>query len=220
MIRFPYKISPSAIDYGAPYLPENQPTRVYLIRHGEVVTFQKKSFNGHHDVALTPRGILQLEEVAGRLASQPIRAVYTSDLQRSIQGGEAIAKVCSAPLYQVPALREKNFGRWEQCTAQEVADLDPKGWAEWMTDPFDTRPERGETYREVLQRVGSAFKEILKKHPGEEIAVVAHGGVNRVVLADALDQSPSALFRIEQKYAALNIIDYFKNHISVKLING
>lgn len=66
----------------------------------------------------------------------------------------------------------------------------------------------------------AAFEIILRKHAGEEVAVVAHGGVNKVLLADALGQSPTALFRIEQKYAALNIIDYFKNKVVVKLING
>lgn len=203
-----------------PRLLEDRPTRVYLIRHGEVVTFEKKSFNGHRDVALTPRGIMQLEEVAGRLADRPIRAVYTSDLQRSIQGGEAIAKACSVPLLKIPALREKNFGVWEGCTAEEITSRDFRGWAEWMADPFDCCPEGGESYREVSARAGAALKKILEKHPGEEIAVVAHGGVNRVILAEALDQPPSALFRIEQKYAALNVIDYFRNHISVKLING
>lgn len=203
-----------------PGLPESRPTRVYLLRHGEVATFERKSFNGQTDVALTPRGVLQLEAVAERLSSLPIRAVYTSDLQRSVRGGEAIAKACSAPLYRLPALREKNFGRWEGCTAQEVADRDPEGWREWSVNPFDCRPEGGETYREVLKRSGSALREILGKHPGEEIAVVAHGGVNRLLLAEALGQSDSALFRIEQKYAALNIIDYFRDHISVKLVNG
>jgi alpha-ribazole phosphatase/probable phosphoglycerate mutase len=203
-----------------PYLPEDRPTRVYLIRHGEVTTFQKKSFNGHNDVALTPHGILQLEEVGKRLSSEPLRAVYTSDLQRSIQGGKAIAKVCSVPCYQVPALREKHFGAWEGYTAQEISRRDPRCWNEWVTDPFDCRPEGGESYRDVSTRAGAALEEILKRHPGEEIAIVAHGGVNRVLLAEALGQPPSALFRIEQKYAALNVIDYFQSHISVKLING
>jgi alpha-ribazole phosphatase len=202
------------------YLPEDRATRIYLIRHGEVATFRQKTFNGQTDVTLTPRGILQLEEVAGRLSVQPIRAVYTSDLQRSILGGEAIAKACAVPLYKIPGLREKSFGAWEGCTAEEIAVRDLEKWAEWITDPFDCRPEGGETYREVSARAGAALEGILRKHPGEEIAVVAHGGVNRVLLAEALGQPPSALFRIEQRYAAMNIIDYFQNHISVKLVNG
>ncbi len=203
-----------------PFLPEEQPTRIYLLRHGEVTTFERKTFNGHTDVGLTPRGLSQLEEIAARLASCPIRAVYTSDLQRSVRGGEAIAKACDIPLFQMPELREKNFGRWEGWTAQEISRRNPGEWSIWLSDPAESRPEGGETYREVGERALSALEVILKKHAGEEVAVVAHGGVNRVLLADALGQSSSALFSIEQKYAALNIIDYFKNKAVVKLVNG
>ncbi len=202
------------------FLPEDRPTRIYLLRHGEVTTFERKSINGQTDVGLTPRGIAQLEEIASRLASYPIRAVYTSDLQRSVRGGEAIAKRCGVPLFQMQALREKNFGAWEGCNAAEISIRDPEGWSFWLTNPAESRPKGGETYREVGERALSALEMILKKHPAEEVAIVAHGGVNKVLLADALIQSPLALFRIEQKYAALNIIDYFKDKAVVKLVNG
>jgi broad specificity phosphatase PhoE len=202
------------------FLPEDRPTRVYLLRHGEVTTFERKTFNGQTDVGLTPRGISQLEEVAARLAFNPIRAVYTSDLQRSVQGGEAIAKACDVSLFQMPELREKRFGVWEGLNAQEIASRDPKGWSHWLSNPTESCPERGETYREVGERALAALSKILRNHAGEEVAIVAHGGVNKVLLADALGQSPTALFRIEQKYAALNIIDYFKNKAVVKLVNG
>lgn len=203
-----------------PFLPEDRPTRVYLLRHGEVTTFERKTFNGQTDVGLTPRGLSQLEEVAARLASAPIRAVYTSDLQRSVRGGEAIAKACSVSLFQMPELREKNFGVWEGLNAEEISNRDPHGWSAWLTNPADSRSGGEESYREVGERALAAFKIILWKHAGEEVAVVAHGGVNKVLLADALSQSSSALFRIEQKYAALNVIDYFKNKVVVKLVNG
>ncbi len=203
-----------------PFLPEDRPTRIYLLRHGEVTTFERKTFNGQTDVGLTVRGISQLEAVASRLASSPIRAVYTSDLQRSVRGGEAIAKACGVSLFQIPGLREKNFGCWEGLAAQEISSRDPRGWSTWLSDPAESRPEGGETYREVGERSLAALESILKEHPGEEVAIVAHGGVNKVLLADALGQSPSGLFRIDQKYAALNIIDYFKNKVVVKLVNG
>jgi len=208
---------------GAPrfeFLPEDRPTRIYLLRHGEVTTFERRAFNGQTDVGLTPRGLSQFEEIAARLASSSIRAVYTSDLQRSIRGGEAIAKACGVPLFHLSALQEKNFGVWEGLNAQEISSRDPEGWSAWLTDPADSRPGGVESYREVGERALAALELILRKHAGEEVAVVAHGGVNKVLLADALGQSPTALFRIEQKYAALNIIDYFKNRVVVKLING
>lgn len=202
------------------FLHEDRPTRIYLLRHGEVTTFERKTFNGQTDVGLTSRGLSQLEEVAARLTAYPIRAVYTSDLQRSVRGGEAIAKACGVSLFQMPALREKNFGLWEGLNAEEISSRDSDGWSAWLTNPADSRPGGEESYREVGERALAAFEIILRKHAGEEVAVVAHGGVNKVLLADALGQSPTALFRIEQKYAALNIIDYFKGKTKVKLVNG
>lgn len=190
------------------------------MRHGEVTTFERRSFNGWTDVALTPRGVSQMEAVAERLASNPIQAVYTSDLQRSVLGGEAIAKACSTPLFKIRELREKGFGVWEGLTAQEMSSRYPEDWAKWVADPATNRPEGGESYNEAARRVLPALEAILQKHPGEEIAIVAHGGVNRLILADAIGQPMSTLFRIEQKYACLNIIDYFKDNMIIKLVNG
>jgi alpha-ribazole phosphatase len=207
MIRFPALLS-------------DRPTRVYLLRHGEVVTHERKCFNGHTDVALTARGISQMETVSQRLAGEAIRTVYTSDLQRAIQGGETLARVFSVSRFTAPALREKNFGKWEGLAAREVAQLYPKSWAEWMADPAESIPEGGESYREAHKRVIPALGDLLAKHPGEQIAIVAHSGVNRLILGDALGQPLSAIFRIEQKYAALNVIDYFKDRILVKGVNG
>ena len=203
-----------------PFLPEDRPTRIYLLRHGEVATFERRSFNGWSDVGLTPRGVSQLEDAASRLSSKPIRAVYTSDLQRSVLGGEAIAKACGVPQNILPELREKSFGVWEGLTAREASERYPEDWEKWVSDPFDNRPEKGESYREVGLRALPAVKKIVESHPGEEIVVVAHGGVNRVILAEVLCQTGSAFFRIEQKSAALNIIDYFEDNVIVRLVNG
>ncbi len=198
----------------------DRPTRVYLLRHGEVVTHERKCFNGHTDVALTAHGVAQMEGVAKQLASEGLCAVYTSDLRRTLRGGEAIARACAVPQFTVAALREKHFGKWEGLTAREIALLHPKSWAEWMADPAESTPEGGESYREAHKRVIPALEDILSKHPGETIAIVAHSGVNRLILGDALGQPLSAIFRIEQKYAALNIIDYSKERILVKRVNG
>ncbi len=203
-----------------PYLLPDRPTRVYLIRHGEVVTFDQQTFNGQTDVELTPKGIAQLDGVAQRLASEPIRAVYSSDLKRSLRGGESIAKALRIPSTKMPELREKHFGDWEGKSRDDVARLYPAAWAEWRADPSVSRPTQGETYSDVQKRVIPALESILARHAGQEVAIVAHGGVNRVILSDALAMPLSALFRIEQKYAAVNVIDYFKDRILVKQING
>jgi alpha-ribazole phosphatase len=62
---------------------------------------------------------------------------------------------------------------------------------------------------------------IVRTHQGEEVLVVGHGGVNRVILLNAIGAPLSALFNIEQNYCCLNIIDYYADGKSVvKLLNG
>ncbi len=201
-------------------MAQNHRTRVYLLRHGEIETYDRRVFNGKRDVPLTPRGIQQLEEIAKRLSSEGIRSVYTSTLQRSMRGGEAIARASSVPCVHLDGLCEKNYGAWEGLTATEVEMRYPTQWAEYRSHPEQSRPEGGESHKDVLARVLETLHAILGKHAGETIAIVAHGGVNKLVLGEALGAPLVAFPRIEQKYAALNVIDYYEEGAIVRLMNG
>ena len=191
------------------------PTRVYLIRHGEVVREKPNTYNGHRDVDLTPTGIEQLDRVADRLPAMPICAVYSSTLRRSRQGAEQIATRHRLPVVSFPDLREKHFGAWEGMTYGEVAERFPEQWARWLDDPPGARPGGGETYEEMRDRVVKALAGILAQHPAQHVAVVAHGGVNRAVLCHALRLDLKYVFRIEQDYGALNIIDFYPDGMAV-----
>jgi alpha-ribazole phosphatase len=192
-----------------------------LIRHGEVVREKPNTYNGHRDVDLTPNGVEQLERVADRLASARIRAVYSSTLRRSRQGAEQIAKRHGLPVVSYPDLREKHFGVWEGLTYGEVAERFPDAWAQWLADPPGVRPDGGETYAEMRDRVLKALAGILADHPASELALVAHGGVNRAILCHALGLDLKYVFRIEQDYGALNIIDFYPDGLAVvKVMNA
>lgn len=196
-------------------------TRIYLIRHGEVVGAGPKRYNGHRDVDLSQNGVVQMEQMAQRLTDFPIAAIYCSDLMRTAKGAKILAKANSLPVYIRPSLREKSFGAWEGLTYEEASARFPQEWKAWLVDPAGSRPPGGETFREVEQRVLQELSLILKEHPGQEVAILAHGGTNRVILCHALGLDLKHIFRIEQKYAALNIIDFFENGVAiVQLMNG
>jgi len=196
-------------------------TRIYLIRHGAVVGAGPKRYNGHRDVDLSSNGLSQMEQMARRLADFPIVAVYCSDLVRTTKGAEILARSKGIPVYPCQALREKKFGAWEGLTYEEVAASFPRDWEAWLADPAGSRPLGGETFREVEQRVLQELSLILKDHWGQEVVILSHGGTNRVILCYALRLDLKHIFRIEQKYAALNIIDFFENDIAtVQLMNG
>jgi alpha-ribazole phosphatase/probable phosphoglycerate mutase len=73
----------------------------------------------------------------------------------------------------------------------------------------------------MAERVRPTIAGIVAAHPGEEVLVVGHGGVNRVILLDAIGAPLERLFHIEQAYGCLNIIDYFADGKAVvQLLNG
>ena len=196
-------------------------TRLYLVRHGQVAGARPRSYNGQQDVPLSPAGLEQMQRLAEWAAAVELHAVYASDLQRAATAARLVADRRNIPLTLSPALREKHFGRWEGLTYGEAEARYPDEWRQWLSDPSDSRPPGGESYREVEERVIPLARRLLVEHAGRSVLLVAHGGVNRVILCHALDLPLQHVFRIEQDYAALNQIEYFPDgHRAVALLNG
>ncbi len=197
------------------------PTTVYLMRHGEVANGGEKRYNGHRDVDITDKGVQQMHRLAELLAGKSIQAVYSSDLIRSRKGAELISQrvgIVSTPL---PELRERSVGAWEGFTVEEIKARFPDEYVLWRADLLNYRPPGGECLLDVRDRILPVFKKLVFAHPGQEIAMLLHGGVNRVILADALGLDMMHLFRMDQTYGALNIIDYHEDGIAVvRLLNG
>jgi alpha-ribazole phosphatase len=194
-------------------------TRIHLIRHGEVVRSQ--CYNGQFDVALTPRGVDQYHGLKPRLNPDLISACYTSDLTRTVRGGEILGVYLGVEPVKLPQLRELNCGAWEGLSLAQVQSDRPAEWAARLADLVNFRAEGGESLADLAARVLPALAEIVERHRGEEVLVVAHGGVNRVILLDAIGAPLASMFSIEQKYCAMNIIDYYADgNRVVELING
>lgn len=196
-------------------------TRLYLCRHGEVVGDGRKRYNGHRDVDITDNGVAQMVELRERLTEKPLSALYSSDLIRTVKGAEIIGERHKAPRVVVPEFRERNVGEWEGMAFEEIQEAYPAEWSAWLGDVMNFKPPQGESLAEVAERVLPPLKDLVDKHMGEEILLLAHGGVNRVILSDAMRLDLKHVFRIEQHYGALNIIDYYDDGMSVvKLLNG
>jgi alpha-ribazole phosphatase/probable phosphoglycerate mutase len=196
-------------------------TRVYLMRHGEVANSGEKRYNGHIDVDITPLGIEQMHRLAERLAGKPVAAVYSSDLIRSVRGAEIISRKLGLSFTPLRNMRERSVGRWEGLTAEEIKERFPGEYTAWRADLLNYRPPDGECLLDVRDRVLPEYGRLVAAHPGQEIAMLLHGGVNRVVLADALGLPFTNLFRIDQAFGALNILDRYDDGMTVvKLLNG
>lgn len=201
---------------------ENSATRLFLARHGEVANHKGEfRYNGHIDVDLSDLGLSQMKAVAGRLATESIKGIYSSDLVRTIRGASAIADKHGISPVADARLKEVAAGRWEGLTFNEVHERFPDESHVRFEDLVNYRiKDGGESLRDVEARVIPALNEIILKHKGESVAMVAHGGVNRVILCHALNLPLENFFRLEQDYGCLNIIDFYDKTALVRLVNG
>lgn len=198
------------------------PTRVYLMRHGEVVNGGEKRYNGHIDVDITAAGVEQMHRLASRLADKPITVVYASDLLRSVKGAEIIGGKMNLSVTKLKTLRERGLGAWEGLTAEEISVRYPLEYTSWRDDLLKFRPPGGgECLQDVRDRIVPEYERLVALHRGEEIAMLLHGGVNRVILSHVLEIPALNLFRIDQSFGSLNIIDHYEDGMAVvKLVNG
>lgn len=192
------------------------------MRHGATEGSEVKRYKGTIDVPLSEKGWKQIERASGLISSTgaSLRAVYCSGLIRARKSAECIALDHGLRPETVAALRERNFGLWEGMSFDEIREKFPGAFEEWARDPLRHSPVGGESTLEVRDRVMSALDEIISRHDGEDVAVVAHGGVNRVALCHYLGVPLENIFRIEQDYACVNIIEFHDGYPVVKLLNG
>lgn len=196
-------------------------TRIHLLRHGQVEGFEQKRYNGQADIALTDLGRKQSAAFAGRFQHKKLAAIYSSDLLRCRTAADQIAILQQADPQYNQQLRELHVGDWQGKSWQELQRDYPDLWQARLADIVNVAPPNGETLQKLADRVRVVLGQIVAAHPGGEIVVVAHGGVNRVILLDAIGAPLNRLFHIEQDFACHNIIDYFSDGIAVvKQLNG
>jgi alpha-ribazole phosphatase len=197
-------------------------TRVYLARHGQVKNFGAGVYNGHTDVPIDDTGREQMRSLLKKVRERGITAVYCSDLSRNVEGAEIIAGGLDLSYEKLPGIRERNFGEWEGLTYQEIAKNYPDLFEWWRKDVTGVRPPGGgESSHDLSERVLSTYLPLIEKHRGESICIVAHGGVNRIILAHAVKLELRYIFRFDQEFGCLNIIDYYEDGFEhVKLVNG
>lgn len=154
-----------------------QATRLVVIRHGETLWNRATRIQGHTDISLSALGLAQAERLAQALADEPLAAIYASDLSRARQTAEAVAAPHGLSVRQDSGLRERAFGRFEGLSWQEIDQGYPEDAARWRRREPDFPVGGGESLLAFSARCLDAARRAAAAHPGQTIALVAHGGV-------------------------------------------
>ena len=152
-------------------------TRILALRHGETTWNQDKRLQGQLDIPLNERGHWQAARAAEALREESVAAVYSSDLARAHQTAHAIAAAQGLEVRAHAGLRERHFGVFQGKTWTELEVEAPDAARAWRERLPEFAPDGGETLLQLRARIECALNEIAARHPGQQIVVVAHGGV-------------------------------------------
>ncbi len=156
-----------------------QVTRILAIRHGETAWNVDARLQGHLDIPLNDVGLRQAEHLARALAGrEAVDAIYASDLSRAHATAQAIAQAMGHTVSTHAGLRERHFGVFQGSTFEEVqAQLPEHAWHWRKRTPDWTPPEGGESLLALHERIVRTVDELAARHTGQQIVMVAHGGV-------------------------------------------
>jgi 2,3-bisphosphoglycerate-dependent phosphoglycerate mutase len=155
-----------------------QSTRIIAIRHGETLWNVDTRIQGHLDIGLNARGQWQADRAAIYLADEAISAIYASDLSRAFETARRIAAPHQLPVTSQKDLRERGFGQFQGMTYAEIEQAFPHEAGAWRhRHPGWAAPGGGESLEALRQRVVGCVNRLAVGHTGEQVVLVAHGGV-------------------------------------------
>jgi broad specificity phosphatase PhoE len=210
--------SPASTQAG-PLMATTPVRRIYLMRHGDVSYFDEQG-NPHRPatVPLNAEGQQQAEAAAKELAPVPLDRVISSTLRRSMETAAIVTAGRKLGHETREALREIEPGR--------LADIATTGLEQAFIGAFtgtidrQTRFLAGETFGSLSDRVLTCFEEVLADLSWRHLLMVAHGGVNRTILAHALGFGLAGVAGFEQDPGCINILDVRDNgRCLVRLVN-
>jgi broad specificity phosphatase PhoE len=165
---------------------------MFLLRHGATGLNLEKPYRlqgNEVDHPLAPVGVAQSAAARDLLRTVPLRAIYTSPLQRAVQTAAIVAAPHGLAVVPLEALREGSVGRWENRTWDDIRAAEPEAYERFIADPGTHGYAGGENFTQVGSRVHPAINELLRRHRNECFVVVGHQIINRVFLGGLLGLS-------------------------------
>lgn len=187
---------------GRPALTPAVERRLYLLRHAETEALTASGHMRSADpIPLTPRGVVQAEALGRLFADVPVTEVHASSLDRTAHTARLLAGPGRAVRLH-DGLREISLGDYDGAHSREIFAAAPG----WLADPDAALPG-GESLNQVTARASAALDRILAASGERDVVVVAHGGVNRGLIAHLVGIPMDHAHRVRQDWASMNVLD-------------
>lgn len=158
-----------------------------LIRHGENDFVKTGKLPGQIEgIHLNERGQKQAQALGEALRQVPIKAIYSSPLERAMETAEPIARLRNLPIIPEPGLRDADVGRWQGKSIKALRLTN--AWKIVQHSPSRFQFPEGESFPGVQTRITNTLENIVRKHskPKDIIAVVFHADPIKLAVAHFL----------------------------------
>jgi probable phosphoglycerate mutase len=191
---------------------------ILLIRHGENDFVGKRLAGRLPGVHLNDKGRQQSESLKEMLLKAPLKAIYSSPLERAMETAQPLADSLELPVTPHPGLLEVNFGRWQGKTIKQMHRL--KLWKIVHEQPSRMRFPDGESFAEAQQRMVSCLEELRVTWAEHDlIACFSHSDSIRLCLAHYLAMPLDAFQRIAIDVASISALHLGKDRLAVICMN-
>lgn len=146
--------------------------------------------------------------------------LVSSDLARAVDTAEALVEAGFEPGCHHPPTalwRERSFGDWEGRTYADIERNEPEAYRQSWEQMLDFCPPGGESFRRFAARIRQGLQKPVFE--GAHGVVVAHDGVIRVALAEALGVALTGVLAIKLSHVGVTKITLEGEHASVRMVN-
>ena len=162
-------------------------TTLYLMRHGHVHNPTNILYGRLPGFSLSDLGVQQAEAAAEWLAGKPIKAIYSSPMERAQQTAAIVAERHVA---LSPRIDERILEVFTPYEGRPTEELAATGW-----DLYTGNEPPYESPAMVLERVLDFFEHVVAEHPGDSVVAVAHGDILVFPWLHAQGAEPEALMK-------------------------
>jgi broad specificity phosphatase PhoE len=190
-----------------------------LIRHGENPFVKQDRLPGRlPDIHLNQRGREQAAALAETLQAQPIRAIYSSPLERAVETAEPLARALGLPIQLRPGLLDTDVGVWQGLLVRDLRKL--PGWKQEQTHSSTFRFPGGESFIELQGRLVREIESLVAAHkPKDMLAVVFHSDPIKLVLAHFLGMPLDNFQRFGVAAGSVSILQVGKSGSRLAALN-
>ncbi len=157
---------------------------LFLVRHALTPVTGSVLIGRLAGYPLSEKGRGQAAATGQRLANAPLKAVYSSPMERCVETAGAVAVHHKLKVETVDELAEIDYGTWQGRTLKSLYGV--KGWSQLRARPADFRFPGGETIREAQTRGMVAVDRLRVRHKDKAVVVCSHCDMIKLIVAGCL----------------------------------